>query len=77
MQITLENNLFRQGSFQFLSAPGADPVPQLSIPKFLPKRTGLPGVLTHRLAGGTSHNQRQQNQLIPQIIRKQKARART
>jgi hypothetical protein len=24
-------------------------VPQLSIPKFLPGRTGLPGVLTHRL----------------------------
>jgi hypothetical protein len=31
-------------------------VPQLSIPEFLPERTGLPGVLTHRLAGGTSHS---------------------
>jgi hypothetical protein len=33
--------------------PRADPVPQLSIDKFLSKRTGLPVVLTHRLAGGT------------------------
>jgi hypothetical protein len=33
----------------------ADPVPQLSIPKFLPERTGLPGVLTHRIARRTSH----------------------
>ena len=38
--------------------PGADPVPKMSIPKFLQERTGLPGVLTHRLAGGTSHSQR-------------------
>ena len=30
----------------------ADPVPQLSIPKFLPEKTGLPGVVAHRLAGG-------------------------
>jgi hypothetical protein len=29
----------------------ADPVPQLSIPEFLPERTGLPGVLTQRLKG--------------------------
>jgi hypothetical protein len=48
-------------SFKFLSAPGADPVTQISIPKFLPERTGLPEVLTHRLAGGTSHSQRQQH----------------
>jgi hypothetical protein len=30
--------------------PRADTVPQLSIPKFLPERTGLPGVLS----GGTA-----------------------
>jgi hypothetical protein len=35
-----------------------DPVPQFSIPNFLLERTGLPRVLTHRLAGETSHNQR-------------------
>ena len=57
--------------------PGADPVPQLSIPKFLPERTGLPGVLTHRLAGGTSHSQRQQDQLTPEITRWQEASIRT
>ena len=55
---------------------GADPVPQLSIPKFL-KRTGLPGVLTYRRAGRTSHSQRQQEQLIPEITRWGEARART
>jgi hypothetical protein len=33
---------------------GADPVPQLSIAKFLPERIGLTGVLTHRLEGGTA-----------------------
>jgi hypothetical protein len=46
------------GSFWSLH-PRANPVPQLSIPKFLSERTGLPGVLTHRLAGGTSQSQRQ------------------
>ena len=54
----------------------ADPVPQLSIPKFLPERTGLPGVLTHRLTGGTNHSQRQQDQLTPEITRCWEARAR-
>jgi chromosome segregation ATPase len=52
-------------------------VPQLSIPKFLPERTGLPGVLTHRLTGGTNHSQRQQDQLTPEITRWQKANAKT
>jgi hypothetical protein len=33
--------------FQFLSASGAYPVPQLSIPKSHQEITGLPGVLTH------------------------------
>jgi hypothetical protein len=41
-------------------------VPQVSIPKFLLKRTGLTGVLTHRLAGGTSHSQREQDHLTPE-----------
>jgi hypothetical protein len=27
-------------------------VPQLCIPKYLLERTGLPGILTHRLVGG-------------------------
>jgi hypothetical protein len=36
--------------------PRADSVPQLSIPKFLPKRTHLPRVLTHRLAGETNNS---------------------
>jgi hypothetical protein len=44
-------------------------VPQLSIPKFLLERTGLPGVLTHRLAGEKSHSQRQQDQLTLEITR--------
>jgi hypothetical protein len=56
---------------------GADPVPQLSISKFLLERTGLQGVLTHSFVGGTSHSQRQQDQLTPEITRWQKARART
>ena len=42
-----------------------------------PERTGLPGVLTHRLAGGTSQSQRQQDQMKPEITRWLEARART
>jgi hypothetical protein len=57
--------------------PGANPVLQLSILKFLPERTGLPGVLTYRLPGGTSHSQRQQDQLTTEITRWQEARAKT
>jgi hypothetical protein len=57
--------------------PGADPVPQFSIPKFLLGRTGIPGVLTHRLTRERSHSQRQQDQLTPEITRWQDARART
>jgi hypothetical protein len=34
-------------------------------------------VLTHWLTGGTSHSQRQQDQLTPQITKWQEARART
>jgi hypothetical protein len=56
---------------------GADPVPKFTIPKFLPERTGLPAELTHRLAGGTSHSQSQQDQLTPEISRWRDARART
>jgi hypothetical protein len=55
----------------------ADPVPQLFIHKFLPERTGLPEVLTHRLIGGKSHSQRQQDQLTPEITRWWEARARS
>jgi hypothetical protein len=44
-------------------------VPQLSIPRLLPERTGVPGVLTNRLVGEISHSQRQQEELIPEIIR--------
>jgi hypothetical protein len=55
----------------------ADPVPQLSISTFLSERMGLPGVLIHRLTEGTSHSQRQQNQLTPEINRWQEARERT
>ena len=59
--------------FQNLSASGADLVPQLSIPKSHQERTGLPGVLTHRLTGGTSHSQRQKDQKTPQKTRWQEA----
>jgi hypothetical protein len=53
----------------FCLCPWADHVPQLSIPKFVLKRTALPGVLTNKLTGGTRHSQRQQNHLTPQITR--------
>jgi hypothetical protein len=49
---------------------------QLAILKFLLERTGLSAVLTHRLVGGTIQSQIQENQLIPEIMRWQKARAR-
>ena len=49
--------------------PCAKPEPQLSIFKFLLKRTGLLGILTQRFAGVTSHTQRQQNYLTPEISR--------
>jgi hypothetical protein len=38
--------------------PGADPLPQISIPRFLLERTGLSGVLTHRLTKEINHSQR-------------------
>jgi hypothetical protein len=49
--------------------PGADPVPQLSINKFLPERNGLSGVLKNWLIGGTSHSQRQEDKLTLDIAR--------
>jgi hypothetical protein len=52
-------------------------VPKFSIPKVLLERTGLSGVLIHRLAEGTSHNQSQQDQLTPEITRWQEAIERT
>jgi hypothetical protein len=60
-----------------MSALGADPVPQLSIPNYCQERAGLPGVLTHRLAGGTSHSQRQQDRITPEITRWREAMVRT
>jgi hypothetical protein len=51
-------------------------MPQLSMSKFLKEKTGLPRVLTYRLAGGTSYSQRQEYQLKPEITRWQEARAR-
>ena len=65
------------GSFLFLSVLGADPVPQLSIPKFYLERAGLPEGLTLRLTVGTSHSQREQDQLTPGITRWREARSRT
>jgi hypothetical protein len=52
-------------------------VPQFSIPKFLLEITGLTGLLTHRLAGGTSNSQREQDQLTEEITRLLMASART
>ena len=54
--------------------PRANPVPQLSIPKFLQERTGLPELLIHRLGGGKSHSKRQQDQLTPEITKWQEAK---
>jgi len=45
-----QRSSLEQDTFSFQLHPRADPVPQLTILKFLPERTGLPGVLTHRLA---------------------------
>jgi DUF438 domain-containing protein len=44
-------------------------VPKNSISKPYQEKTDLPGVLTHRLTGGTSDIQRQQDQLTPEITR--------
>jgi hypothetical protein len=49
-------NSWGQAPSGFCLLPRTDPVPQLSIPKFILERTSLPGVLTLRLAGGTSHS---------------------
>ena len=57
--------------------PRAETVPQLSIPKFLLERIGLPRLWIPRLAGGTSHIQGQQDQLTPEIKRWQKTSTRT
>ena len=66
----------RTGSFQFL-CPRADPVTQLPVHKLYLERTGHPGVLTHRLVGVTNHDQRQQDQLKPQITTLQETSTRT
>ena len=57
--------------------PKAYPVPQLTIPKFLLERSGLPGVQTHRFTGRTSPSQSQHDQLTFKITRWQKASTRT
>lgn len=59
--------MLRHGYMGIPSAPGADPVPQLSIPKSLGERPDLPGVLTQIYRRDKS--QRQQDQLTPQITR--------
>jgi hypothetical protein len=46
-----------QDTSGFCLHPRDDPVPQITITKFIPDRTGLPGVLTQRLAKGKTHNQ--------------------
>jgi hypothetical protein len=76
-QDTGNNEQQGTGYFKFPSAPQNWPCATASIPKFFLERTGLPRVVTHRLAGGTSHSQRQQDQLTPQITRWREARART
>lgn len=63
-----EEKQSQTGSFQFLSVTGAYPVPQLSMPGSHQERAGLPGVLTHRLIGGSDY-QRRQDQLRPEIPR--------
>jgi hypothetical protein len=64
------------GSFLFPSVPGVDPVPQLSVLKSFQERADIPVVLTHRFTGGTNHNQRQQDQLKPEITRWQESKVR-
>jgi hypothetical protein len=65
------------GSFWFPPIPVADPVAQFSVPKFLPEKIGIPGVLKCRIAQGTSHGQKKQEQLTTEITNWQEARVRT
>jgi hypothetical protein len=67
---------WEQNPSGFCLNPRADPVPQLSISKFLLERTVLPGVVTRKLSGHTSHSQRQQDQLTLELTRWWKANAR-
>ena len=73
------SNQLGTGSFWSLSALQSTdrPCTQCFIAKFLPERIGLSGVLKHRLAGGTSQSQRQQDPLILETTRWQKASSRT
>jgi hypothetical protein len=64
-----QRNSQGQDPSSFCLHPRAEPVPQLSILEFLPEKTGLTGVLTHRFAGERIHNQRQNDQLIPEITK--------
>jgi hypothetical protein len=61
-QDTVTKEQLGTGSFWSLH-PRVDPVPNLFILKFLPERTGLSGVLTHRLAGGTRPANTRGNQM--------------
>ena len=53
-------------------------LPKESTPTVTQEGAGLPGVLTeaNRITGGTSSNQRQLNQLTPEITRWQKVNVR-
>ena len=62
-----QKNSQEQYPFSFHLHWGADPVPQIFVPKLLPESTGLQRALTHSLAGGTSPSLRQQDQLKPEI----------
>jgi hypothetical protein len=64
-------------TFWFQSAPRPDPVSQLSKPKFLLDRTGLPEVLKQRITGGPRHSQIHQDQLTSVITRFLEAMTRT
>ena len=51
IKIQEPRNSWGQNPSSFCLHLRVDSVPQLSIPKFLQERTGLPGVLTDRFAG--------------------------
>jgi hypothetical protein len=76
-QDTGTKKMVRTGAFWFPSVPQSCPCVTALHTQIPSRENGLTGVLTHRLAGGTSHSERQQDQLTPQITRWQEARART
>ena len=64
-------------SIQLPSVSGVDSMTQHSIPKYHWERADHPEVLRNMLVAETSHSQRQQDHLSPEITRWQEARART